>query len=116
MSPIEIFDLALRVALVTLAAASLITVHRGIRAMQRSATQRAAEHDRRHAAAQRAADQRHAEATRAADQRHAEATRAADQRDADSRRRHAETMAAFDVQRQALETLIARTAPPAPAE
>ncbi len=51
MSPIEIIDLALRFALVALAAAGLITVDRGIRAMQRSAAQRAAEHDQRHAEA-----------------------------------------------------------------
>ena len=47
-------------------------------------------------AMQRAGDQREREHER----RHAEASQ-----------RHAETMQAFDLQRQALETLIARTAP-----
>ena len=39
--------------------------------------------------------------------------RAGNQRAREQDQRHAETMQAFDVQRQALETLIARTAPAA---
>ena len=51
--------------------------------------------------------------TRATEQR-ANDTRAESRRLATAdERRHTETMQAFDLQRQALETLIARTAPPA---
>ena len=58
--------------------------------------------------ASRLADQRHKEAMAA----HAETMAAIKaQAEADQNRR-AEAMAAFDVQRQALETLIERTAPP----
>ncbi len=66
----------------------------GIRAMNRASAERA---------------QDRAQAARVADQRDADARR----RDADSRRRHDEAMATLDLQRQALETLIARTAPAA---
>ncbi len=73
----------------------------GIRAMNRASAERA--QDRAQAA--RVADQRDADARR----RDADSRR----RDADSRRRHDEAMATLDLQRQALETLIARTAPAA---
>ena len=56
----------------------------GIRAMQRAGDRRAEEQDQRHTEAMQALD-----------------------------KRHAETMQVLDVQRQALETLITRTAPPA---
>ncbi len=75
----------------------------GIRAMNRASAAR----DR----ATAARDARDAQAAAEARQRDAQAQRDAAQRDADSRRRHAEAMTAFDLQRQALETLIARTAP-----
>ena len=96
-------ELALRIALVALAAASLITVLAGIVSMQRSGERRAAEHDRRHAETMAALDAQR---------------RAADQRDAHDRQRHAETMTALreliDGQRSdraALAELITRTAP-----
>ena len=74
----------------------------GIRAMQRAADRRADESRRLEAADER----RHAEAMQTLDQHHAETMQALD-------RRHAEAMQALDVQRRALETLIARTAPTA---
>ena len=64
--------------------AQVAVVWYGIRAMQRAGNQRAREQDQRHAEAMQALD-----------------------------RQHAEAMQALDVQRQALSTLIARTAAPA---
>ncbi len=81
----------------------------GIRTMNRASAERA--RDRRQAA--RVADQRHAETLATADQRHAETLQTADQRHTEASWRHTETMATLDMQRQALETLIVRTAAPA---
>ena len=64
--------------------AQVAVVAWGIRAMQRAGERRAVEQDQRHASTMQALDQHHAEA-----------------------------MQALDVQRRALETLIARTAPTA---
>ncbi len=92
----------------------------GIRAMNRASAARdramnQAQHDAQQRDAQARADaqQRDAQARADAQQRDAQARADAQQRDADSRRRHAEAMTAFDLQRKALETLIARTAPAA---
>ena len=74
----------------------------------------------RHAEAMQAGDWRHDAAMKAEADRHAEAMQAFERRECESDRRHAETMAALDAQRQAIdaqargmETLIERTAPPA---
>ena len=75
--------------------AQVAVVAWGIRAMQRAGERRAVEQDQHHASTMQALDQHHAEAMQALD------------------RRHAEAMQALDVQRRALETLIARTAPTA---
>ena len=98
MTNLDILDIALRIATLLVvtsslgvAIAALRTVRAGIAAMAVNAAQRAAEHDRRHS----------------------ETLAALAQRDTHSRRQHDETMAALDVHRQALETLIARTAPAA---
>ena len=74
----------------------------------------------RHAEAMQAGDWRHDAAMKAEADRHAEAMQAFERRERESGRRHAETMAVLDAQRQAIdaqargmETLIERTAPPA---
>ena len=72
----------------------LVVVWYGIRAMQRAGDRRAAEQD----------------------QRHAESMRRLDALGVRAERSHAESMQAFDLQRHALETLIARTAPGAAGE
>ena len=96
----------------------------GIRAMTRSTRDRADEHDKRHTVAMTAQDKHHAEAMTTQDKRHAEAMAAQDKHHAEAMtiqdkrhteamaaqdKRHAETMTALDLQRKALETLIART-------
>ena len=94
----------------------------GIRAMNRSSAerardraqreawekQRADQEDRRHTEAMQAIDKRHEEAMQAQDKRHEEALQAQD-------KRHEEAMRSLAMQRLALEALIKRTAPPAPA-
>ena len=70
--------------------------------------QRADQEDRRHTEAMQAIDKRHEEAMQAQDKRHEEALQAQD-------KRHEEAMRSLAMQRLALEALIERTAPPAPA-
>jgi len=94
MTPFEVATLATNVAI---GLGQIGIVWYGIRAMTRSASDRSDEHDKRHAEAMTSHDKRHAEAMTSHDQRHAEA------------------MAALDIQRQALETLIARTGRAQPA-
>ncbi len=115
MTTLEIIAASHVIATIAIGIGQIGIVGYGIRAMNRASAAR----DRATAArdAQAAADARQAAADArqaAADARQRDAQAAADarQRDADSRRRHAEAMTAFDLQRQALETLIARTAPP----
>ena len=71
----------------------------GIRSMNRSSEERARDRVQREAGEQQRAARE--------DQRHAEAMQAQD-------KRHEEAMQALALQRLALETLIERTAPPAP--
>ena len=72
----------------------------GIRAMNRSSAERARDRARREAWEKQRADQE--------DRRHTEAMQAQD-------KRHEEAMRSLAMQRLALEALIERTAPPAPA-
>lgn len=81
--------------------------------------QRVDQEDRRHAEAMQAIDKRHEEAMQSQDKQHQEAMQSQDKRHQEAMqaidRRHEEAMQSLAVQRLALEALIARTAPPAPA-
>ena len=98
MTTFEILSLLSSVAI---GAGQIGIVWYGIRAMNRSSEERAKDR------AQRQAGERQRAARE--DQRHAEAMQALD-------KRHEEAMQALAMQRLALETLIERTAPPAPAD
>ena len=114
MTTFEIFTLLSSVAI---GAGQIGIVWYGIRAMNRSSEERAKDRAQREAGEQQRLtwerqratqeDQRHAVAMRALDKRHEEAMQAQD-------KRHEEAMQALAMQRLALETLIERTAPPAP--
>ena len=107
MTTFEILSLLSSVAI---GAGQIGIVWYGIRAMNRSSEERARDRAQREAGEQQRAareDQRHAEAMQALDKRHEEAMQAQD-------KRHEEAMQALALQRLALETLIERTAPPAP--
>ena len=65
------------------------------------------ESDRRHTEAMEAAERRERESLR----RHEETMLAFERQRGDAEKRHAESMAVLDTQRQAMETLIERTAP-----
>ena len=96
MTTFEILSLLSSVAI---GAGQIGIVWYGIRAMNRSSEERAKDRAQREAGEQQRAARE--------DQRHAEAMRALD-------KRHEEAMQALAMQRLALETLIERTAPPAP--
>ena len=66
----------------------------------------------RHAEVMQAGERRHNEAMKAEADRHAEVMQAFERQERESLRRHEESMAALDVQRKGMETLIERTAPP----
>ena len=96
MTTFEILSLLSSVAI---GAGQIGIVWYGIRAMNRSSEERAKDRAQREAGEQQRAARE--------DQRHAEAMQALD-------KRHEEAMQALAMQRLALETLIERTAPPAP--
>ena len=111
MSATDIATIAQPLVAALVGAGQIAIVWYGIRAMiganqdrADGAAEAALRADQRHAEVALRADQRHAEAARQADQRHAEDARRADQR-------HAEAMAEIAAHRDALATLIERTAP-----
>ena len=103
MTTFEILSLLSSVAI---GAGQIGIVWYGIRAMNRSSEERAKDRAQREAGEQQRLTGERQRAARE-DQRHAEAMRALD-------KRHEEAMQALAMQRLALETLIERTAPPAP--
>ena len=103
MTTFEILSLLSSVAI---GAGQIGIVWYGIRAMNRSSEERAKDRAQREAGEQQRLTWERQRAAQE-DQRHAEAMRALD-------KRHEEAMQALAMQRLALETLIERTAPPAP--
>ena len=131
MTEYEAATLATRYAALVIAAilgsTQCLLIWIGLRFMRRSAElreqglkQQGEADERRHKEAMEAFEKRHNAAMKAEADRHAEAMRAFERQERESARRHAETMAVLDAQRQAIdaqakgmETLIERTAPSA---